>query len=83
MLVGRRIAVTGALTGPLAGVHRRTAYTLIAAAGGRPVKSVSRRTDLLVCSRRPTTKSRRAAALGISVINPTELALLLGYPALW
>lgn len=82
-LTGQKVAITGALTGPLQGLRRRAALRLVASAGGIPAGSVSGRTTLLVASRQNTTKCRRAKALGVRVVGSGEFAEMLGYPALW
>ncbi len=82
-LAGNKVAVTGAMTGPLTGLRRQEVMRLLREAGAVTAGSVSGRTTLLVSSRHPTRKSRRAATLGVKVICPGELAELLGYPALF
>lgn len=83
VLAGHRVAITGALTGPLQGLRRRTALSMVADLGGQPARSVSGRTTILVASRQDTTKCRRAQALGIRIVSPGEFAAMLGYPSLW
>ncbi len=82
-LLGERIAVTGAMSGPLSAVRRRDVMAVIRGAGARTATAVSASTTMLVASRSDTRKSVRAGALGVRVVSPGELAIMLGYPALF
>ncbi|MEJ7648207.1 MAG: BRCT domain-containing protein [Nakamurella sp.] len=82
-LQGQSVAITGAMNGPLYGVQRTVACSMVRDAGGRTVRAVSRKTTLLVASRVDTRKALRAQELGVQVVSPSELAVMLGYPALW
>jgi len=83
ILNGHRVAITGALTGPLRGLHRQDAFRLIESLGGIPSKSVSSSTTLLVSSRFSTVKIARATKLGVKIISSSDLAVLLGNRTLW
>ncbi|MDQ2737510.1 MAG: hypothetical protein M3Y35_02550 [Actinomycetota bacterium] len=82
-LAGERVAVTGAMHGPLSGVVRSHILALITEAGGTPCRAVSGRTTMLIASRQDTRKSVRARQLGLPVLTPGELAAIDGYPTLW
>jgi DNA ligase (NAD+) len=77
----RKTALTGltvVLTGSLVRVTRHEAAAAIAEAGGRVSSSVSSKTDLVVVGGDPGSKHRKALALGIKIIDETELEELLG-----
>lgn len=82
-LAGQKVVVTGQMSGPLTGVRRADALQLVRLAGAQTTGALSRRTTILVASHRPTSTRVRAESLGIRVIGPSELAEMLGYPALW
>ncbi|MFZ0133197.1 MAG: NAD-dependent DNA ligase LigA [Desulfobacterales bacterium] len=78
---GQRATLAGltfVLTGTLAGLNRRQAKEMIAAAGGKVSGTVSRNTDYLVAGSAPGSKLQRAEELGVPVIDEEELRRLIG-----
>ena len=78
---GRTAALAGlsfVLTGTLAGLTRREAKEMIAAAGGKVSGAISRNTDYLVAGSAPGSKLQRAEELGVPVIDEEELRRLIG-----
>lgn len=76
-LAGLTVVVTGAMTGPLAGVSRNEMNELIDAAGGKSSGSVSARTSLLVCGEPGSSKYLKAVELGVRIVTPEEFAVML------
>jgi DNA ligase (NAD+) len=72
-LAGRTVVVTGTL----AGFSRQEAEAAIRAAGGHPAGGVSRKTDYVVVGENPGTKARRAAELGVTVLDEDAFRRLL------
>lgn len=77
-LAGMTVVVTGAMTGPLAGVSRNEMNELIDAAGGKSSGSVSARTSLLVCGEPGSSKYVKAVELGVRIVTPEEFASMVG-----
>jgi len=69
---------TFVLTGTLAGMTRRQAKEMIAAAGGKVSGSVSRKTDYVVFGESPGSKLTKARELGVAVINENQLSEMVG-----
>jgi DNA ligase (NAD+) len=72
-LAGKKFLFTGALPD----MTREAAQALVEAAGGRIVSSVSRKLDYLVAGADPGSKLAKAQALGVTVLSPSEFAVLL------
>lgn len=77
-LDGMKVVVTGAMTGPLAGLNRTEMNELIEAAGGASSSSASKATSLLVCGEEGSSKFKKATALGIRIVTPEEFAEMIG-----
>lgn len=77
-LDGMKVVVTGAMTGPLAGLNRTEMNELIEAAGGASSSSVSKATSLLVCGEEGSSKFKKATDLGIRIVTPEEFAEMIG-----
>jgi DNA ligase (NAD+) len=72
------VVITGSLKGSALGSLSRTgAQELIEANGGKASGSVSKTTDLLVCSEEGSSKWIKAKELGIKVVTPDEFAKML------
>ena len=71
-LGGKTLVITGTLSRPRAAVKRR-----IERAGGKLAAALSRKTDFLVAGESPGSKARKAAELGIRVLDEAELDELL------
>jgi DNA ligase (NAD+) len=65
------------LTGKLPSLSREEAQSLIEAAGGKVIDSVSKQTDYVVAGDKAGTKLDKAVALGVSVISETDLREML------
>jgi DNA ligase (NAD+) len=65
------------LTGKLPSLSRAEAQSLIEAAGGKVIDSVSKQTDYVVAGDKAGTKLDKAVALGVSVLSETDLHELL------
>lgn len=70
---GKSVAITGTLSLP-----RHEIQELIEAAGGRLASSISAKTDYLVAGVGGGSKRKKAAELGIPVIEEADLRTLLG-----
>lgn len=77
-LEGMKVVVTGAMTGPLAGLNRTEMNELIETAGGASSSSVSKATSLLVCGEEGSSKFKKATDLGIRIVTPEEFAEMVG-----
>ncbi len=75
---GPLAGTTYVLTGTLPTLSRPTAAELIEQAGGRVVGSVSGKTDAVVAGADAGSKLDKARALGIEIIDETELLRRLG-----
>ena len=71
-LGGKSFVLTGSLSEPRTRVQER-----IEAVGARVTSSISKQTDYVVSGESPGSKLRKAEALGIAVIDETELRRLL------
>nr|BEK71369.1 NAD-dependent DNA ligase LigA [Kitasatospora purpeofusca] len=76
-LAGKKVVVTGAMTGALKLLSRNQMNELIEAAGGKSSGSVSKKTDLVVAGDEAGSKLTKARELGITVLNPAEFADLV------
>ena len=65
------------LTGKLPSLSRAEAQSLIEAAGGKVIDSVSKQTDYVVAGDKAGTKLDKAVALGVSVLSENDLHELL------
>lgn len=72
-LAGKTYVVSGSVPG----YTRTTVQERIEALGGKASGSVSKATTALVTSETDTSKAKKAAELGITVIDPAEFARLL------
>jgi DNA ligase (NAD+) len=72
-LAGKTVVVTGAIEG----LSREEAEDAVRAAGGKPVGSVSKKTDLVVAGPGAGSKLARAAELGIPVLDADGFRRLL------
>ena len=68
---------TFVITGTLPGLTRDEAAALIQQSGGKVVGSVSKKTDYVVAGEKAGSKLKKAQALGIPVLDETELRQLL------
>jgi DNA ligase (NAD+) len=68
-----------AFTGALGTMTRAEAERLVERYGGRPARSVTRRTSLVVAGSAPGSKLDRARALGIPIVSHREF--LRRFPA--
>ena len=75
--VGPLVGKTLVLTGTLPSLDRETAKTLIEAAGGKVVGSVSKKTDYLVAGAEPGSKLKKAEELNVKVLDQDGLMTLL------
>ena len=69
---------TVVLTGTLPDLTREQAATLVKAAGGKVVNSVSKKTDYVVAGESPGSKLAKARSLGTEVIDEAGLLELVG-----
>lgn len=72
-LQGRTYVVSGSVPG----YSRTSVNERIEALGGTASSSVSAKTTALVTAETPTAKARKAAQLGIPLIDPAEFAEML------
>lgn len=73
-LTGQTVVVTGTLPT----LSREQAHELIRSAGGHPAGSVSKKTSFVVAGEDPGSKVEKARALGVAVIDETELLRRVG-----
>ena len=76
-VVGPMSGKTFVLTGTLPSLSRESAAIAIREAGGKVTNSVTRKTDFLVAGQDAGSKLEKAVALGITIIDQTELLRLL------
>ncbi|WP_051740042.1 NAD-dependent DNA ligase LigA [Kitasatospora sp. MBT66] len=76
-LAGKKVVVTGSMTGALEHLSRNQMNELIEAAGGKSSGSVSAKTHLVVAGNEAGSKLTKARELGITVLNPEEFAALV------
>ena len=76
--VGTLSGKTFVLTGTLPSLSRTDAASAIRDAGGKVTNSVTRNADFLVAGQDAGSKMEKAVALGIAIIDQTELLRLLG-----
>ncbi len=74
---GPLAGVTVVITGTLTGRSRDEAAEAVRALGGKVSGSVSKKTDFLVAGENPGSKSDKAAALGVPVLDEAGLGVLL------
>jgi DNA ligase (NAD+) len=67
-LAGRRVVFTGALEA----MTRTDAERIVEQHGGRPMRTVTRTTNLVVAGGAPGSKLERARALGIAILSERE-----------
>lgn len=72
-LAGKTVVVSGSVPG----YSRNEANEAIEAAGGKSSGSVSAKTSYLVTAETTTSKAKKAADLGVPVIDPDQFAALL------
>lgn len=79
-LAGMKVCITGSLKSEprIAHIGRNEANELIESYGGTASSSVSAATSLLVCAESGSSKEKKALALGVRIVTPTEFADLLG-----
>lgn len=77
-LAGMKVVVSGAMTGTLSPLSRTEVQELIETLGGKSSGSVSKTTDLLVSSESGTSKTIKAAELGVRTVTPEEFAGMIG-----
>ncbi len=73
-LAGKTVVVTGTLER----MGRKEAQDAIRRLGGKPVGSVSKKTDLVVAGESPGSKFDKAKQLGIETIDETQFLRLIG-----
>lgn len=72
-LAGKTVVISGSVPG----YTRTTAAEAVEAAGGKSSGSVSAKTSYLVTAETTTSKAKKAAQLGVPVIDPSQFAALL------
>jgi len=72
-LAGKKLV----LTGKLPSLSRAEAQSIIEAAGGKVIESVSMQTDYVVAGEKAGSKLDKAIALGVSVLNESDLNELI------
>ncbi|MCA9320737.1 MAG: NAD-dependent DNA ligase LigA, partial [Planctomycetes bacterium] len=68
---------TFVITGTLEGLSRKEAENLIKRHGGKPVSSISKATDYLLCGEKPGSKLTKAEKLGVTVLDVEALQALI------
>ena len=68
---------TFVLTGTLSKFSREEAEEKISNFGGKPVSSVSKKTDFVLVGENPGSKLTKAQALGIKIINENDFVKML------
>lgn len=68
---------TFVVTGTLANYSRPEIERIIKSLGGKPTKSVSKKTDYVVAGESPGSKFDKATRLGITILNETEFEKLI------
>ncbi|MBD0673903.1 hypothetical protein BU198_25110 [Streptomyces sp. CBMA156] len=76
-LTGKKVAVAGAMDGPLAALSRNQMNELIEAAGGRATCSVCAKTSLVVAGDKAGSKRDKAKELGLPIVTPADFAVLV------
>lgn len=74
---GKLAGKTFVITGALPSLSREEATALIEEAGGKVASSVSKKTDYVLTGENPGSKLAKAEALGIPIIDETDLRPLL------
>jgi len=69
---------TFVFTGGLSNFSREEAKALVTARGGKVSSSVSAKTDFVVVGAEPGSKYTRARELGITILDETQFAVLMG-----
>jgi len=69
--------LTFVITGTLPNMTREAAAELIVANGGKVASSVSKNTSYLLCGEKAGSKLTKAEALGVPVINESDLEAML------
>jgi DNA ligase (NAD+) len=77
-LAGKKVVVTGSMTGVFASKSRNEMHELIESYGGTASGSVSASTSLVVAGEKAGSKATKATELGIEVLNEAQFATLLG-----
>lgn len=70
--------LTVVITGKLQSMERTDAECLVERAGGNATGSISSKTDLLIAGDKAGSKLKKAADLGVEVINEAEFIKRLG-----
>jgi DNA ligase (NAD+) len=70
--------LTVVITGKLQSMERMEAELLVERAGGNATGSISSKTDLLIAGDKAGSKLKKAADLGVEVINEAEFIKRLG-----
>jgi len=77
-LEGKKVVVTGSMTGVFADKSRNEMNELIESFGGKASGSVSANTDYVVAGEKAGSKADKAKSLGVTVLSEAEFAALLG-----
>lgn len=70
-------AKTVVVTGALPGMTRAQVHDLISKHGGTPADSVTTATSMLVASDTSTSKAKKAAKLGVPIVEPSDFLKML------
>ena len=68
---------TFVFTGEMSSMTRHDAEALVRQRGGQATSSVSRHTDYVVAGANPGSKSQKAKALGVKILNEAQFKKLL------